>query len=233
MTTQRDEAHEATLELLDFLRRELLLWFGIMVLSFILLASSIYLYDNVNSVDLSRDYVAVDRAGQYLTPSPLNKPSQLNIDEIEEWISESLEYCLTFDWQSYGYISSQCNSNIFSLNVVPDEFISRGAHFQKQLKESNIVSTLLDNRTSMSIDIDSANFIKEGVRTYQRGVFQQNQGWVNVEDTRYIYEFEYVFRIKMVGQNLDAPIRYQVLVERTSELLRWHGLAMRSVLSLE
>lgn len=233
MATQRDRAHEATLDLLDFLRRELLLWFGIMMLSFILLASSIYLYDNVNSVDLSRDYVAVDRAGQYLTPTPRTKPSQLNIDEIEEWITESLEYCLTFDWQSYGYISSQCNSNIFSLNAVPDDFISRGAHFQKQLKDSNIVSTLLDNRTSMSIEIDSASFIKEGVRTYQRGVFQQNLGWRNVADTRYIYEFEYVFRIKMVGQSLDAPIRYQVLVERTSELLRWHGLAMRSVLSLE
>lgn len=233
MAKQHDEAHKATLDLLDFLRRELMLWSAIMVLSLIVLITAIYLYDNVNSVDLNRDYVAVDMSGKYLAPTPLNKPSLLNISEIEEWATESIEYCLSFDWQSYGYISSQCNSNIFSSNLVPDEFISRGAHFQKQLRDSNLLPTLLDNRTSMSIEIESIRFVDEGVRTYQRGVFQENVGWRNVRDMRYIYEFEYTFRIKMIGQDLDAPIRYQVLIERTSELLRWHGLAMRSVLSLE
>ncbi|WP_038194424.1 hypothetical protein [Vibrio nigripulchritudo] len=233
LSEKYDKAHEATLDLLDFLRRELLLWFGIMMLSLVVLATALYLYDNANSVDLSRDFVAVDRAGKYLTPTSLRKPSHLNIDEIENWVTESLEFCMSFDWQSYGYISSQCNSTVFSSNTVPDEFISRGAHFQMQLRNSNILNTLLDNRTSMNIEIESAKFVGEGIRTYERGIFKQNEGWKNVPDTRYIYEFEYVFRIKMIGQKLDAPIRYQVLVERTSELLRWHGLAMRSVLSLE
>ena len=233
MTKETDYSHEAILTLLNFERKEFLIWFVNSWLALILAVGAVIQYVNVQSDDNNRDFVAVTREGQYLAPSPKKEPSSLSKDEVEQWMLDSIFYCMTFDYQSYGFISSECNSSVFSTNTVSGSSETKGQQFQRQLKESGIIDILLTNQTSTSIDIMSSKFVDSGVRSYKEMKYQQGGQLIPKIDSRYTYEFEVVFKIDMEGQKLDAPIRYQVLVERISEALRWHGLAIRSVLSLD
>ncbi|USD35511.1 MULTISPECIES: hypothetical protein [Vibrio] len=235
MKSSHDSAHVAIISLNNYIRLELVIWFIIAWLSIGLAGYTVYLYNSATSEDVNREFIPVNRSGGYLEPIARDKPSHLNDQEVENWVTEKLSYCLTFDWQSYGYISSNCNSEIFSTNYVPYSFVTRGQDFQKQLKDSNIIPTLMSNKTSMTIKIEEARLVQAEVREYDATYLSSDgsRQWIPYKDKRYIYEFEYTFRIEMSGQKLDAPIRYQVLVERTSELFRWHGLAIRSVLSLD
>ncbi|MCG9579578.1 hypothetical protein L1D14_25555 [Vibrio tubiashii] len=228
----KDNAHAATLKLQHFLKIEFLIWFANTWLALGLCLYTAFQYNTVQSIDVNRSYIPTTLDSEYLIEIPNNKPSPATSLDVEEWLTDALEFCLTFDFQSYGHVSSECNSRKFSTVTISNSTETKGQHFQRQLQEAGLLDILIQNKTSMTIEIMNVEFITEGVRTYNEKRLKED-GFVSIVDNRYVYEFEVTFKVKMVGQKLDVPIRYQVLVERTSMYLRTNGLAIRSVLSLQ
>lgn len=228
----KDAGHEAIIVLRRYQQKELLIWFANMWLAALLTVGALVQYINVQSEDVNRDFISVTLDGKYLEPSPATKPSPLSNLEVEQWMLDSIYYCMTFDYQSYGFVSSICNSDIFATTLLPSGLETHGQHFQSQLKEAGIIDIMFENQTSSTINVLSSKLIDAQPQTFTE-LIKRPSGDYEQDKTRYTYEFDVVFKIEMAGQKLDAPIRYQILVERVSETTRWHGLAVRSVLSLD
>ena len=137
------------------------------------------------------------------------------------------------DWQSYGYARAKCISQVMSLRKLPFSQESRGHYFYRQLEESGITSLLIDQRTFMSPEIEDIRLVSQGIKTFEHERLTRTGLPDTRVEKRYMYEYEVVMKLNMIGQKLDAPVKYQVLIERQSQLLREHGLGIRSIVSVE
>ncbi|ELP5729315.1 hypothetical protein QTV44_002582 [Vibrio vulnificus] len=151
---------------------------------------------------------------------------------VQNWTVDSLKHCLTFDYLNYTTTASNCTVNVFSLNRFKNETKTKGQEFYHSLEQSGILSILMNTRTAMTVDIESVEFISEGLKTRTLTLIK-NGDEVDETQSIYQYEFEIVMRIKIIGQALDAPIRYIVTTERMSDMVRKSGLAIRNVISKE
>lgn len=227
---QGDEALQAVLNLDRHIREQLILWFINAVLAILILLFCMYKSDSVNRVDRNRNYISVNTNNVLIETEPKTKAAQYPEETIRGWLLDSLELCLMFDYQNYASVSNHCNAHIFSLNKPPNSSLRHGQAFYRQLERSGIVSTLIDNQTSMRIQIDSSELHKQGLRNFK---YVTSEYGDSVTEPLYTYEYNVVFRIKMDGQKLDAPIKYRVVVEKMSPLIREFPLGIRSIVSLE
>ncbi|MEI8659212.1 hypothetical protein [Vibrio sp. Hal054] len=231
----RDEALEAILAFNSFQKRECINWFLNMWLSIALVMLSYGIYKQVTSVDVNRSYVAVNPEKEPINPISTRLPINTSDKEIGDWMLASLRKCLNFDWRSYAFTKNKCNADIFAMTKMPFSQVTRGEDFYNKLEESGITGLLITNKTSMDVSIQDVELVSKGLRTYS---YEQESGDPSElpkleTESFYVYEFNMMMTINMVGQKLDAPIRYQVLLQRTSQLVRENGLSIRSVLSLE
>lgn len=233
MTKTTDHTHNEILKYNRHIRREIVLWFIVLILSFPLMLNAARIWLTVESNDYNRSYVAVNDAYQPMKATPRTKPMEgHDAAFVQNWTVESLKRCLTFDYLNYTTTASNCTVNIFSLNKFSNETKTRGQEFYYSLEQSGILSILMNTRTAMTVDIESVDFIDEGLKT-RTLTFVRNGNEVSETQSIYQYEFEIVMRIKIVGQALDAPIRYVVTTERMSDMFRKSGLAIRNVISKE
>lgn len=235
-----DNALQSILNLDRHLRQNVVLWFFNMLLALIVLIYGFYKADTVVSADRTRDYAAVnpnDQLHKRRHPNaaiertyPLSSEQELG---LEAWLEESLVECLTFDYRNYADVSNYCIANIMSLNRVPDTNARRGQLFYRRLARSGIIPTLLENQTSMTVSIESLTPKNKGLESYSTIVRNAKGEYEDVTQSIYVYEYEIVMRIHMTGQRLDAPIRYQVILERMNPLVREIAVGIRSVVSLD
>ncbi|EGQ9239463.1 hypothetical protein M2G93_16860 [Vibrio vulnificus] len=229
-----DPALQSILNLDRYLRQQLLIWFFNSIIALSLLIFSFVKADSVASADRNRDYTPTNSSGELLKRSTTGQPADAKtLAELDSWVAASIQYCLTFDYQNYADVVNFCNTAIFSLNSVPNSPERRGHLFYKSLEQSGIVRTLMDNKTTMTIAIDKIKKNAHGLRIFDYISEDQNGEITNLEQRIYIYEYELTFRIIMQGQKLDAPIRYQVLVEKMSPLVREMPVGIRSIVSIE
>lgn len=228
-----DHIHNEILKYNRHIRREIVLWFIVLILSFPLMLNAARIWLTVESNDHSRSYVAVNDAYQPMKATPRTKPMEAHDAVfVQNWTVDSLKHCLTFDYLNYTTTASNCTVNVFSLNRFKNETKTKGQEFYHSLEQSGILSILMNTRTAMTVDIESVEFISEGLKTRTLTLIK-NGDEVDETQSIYQYEFEIVMRIKIIGQALDAPIRYIVTTERMSDMVRKSGLAIRNVISKE
>lgn len=222
----KDFAHEKALQYRTFIRVELILWFGLMILGFFVLLYALYQWNSVTSTDYNRGYISVnDQRTPLVTTSRLKPHRYLSNTEILEWAKDHLIECMTFDHQSYEIVKAKCTSEIFSTNRTFNDQRNLGQLFYDALETAEVIRYLKANKTSMTIDIMDSNFVDEKLKTYHDPDRKLRPKQV------YTYQFEIEFRILMHGQDLDAPIVYDVQVERMNEAHRRIALGIRSVIS--
>ncbi|MDN3661065.1 hypothetical protein [Vibrio agarivorans] len=225
-----DPALQAVLDLDRHMREQLVIWFINAIIAIVILLFCMYKSDTVSRVDRNRNYISVDTRNVLIESQSKRQPASYDNEEIQGWLLNSLEQCMMFDYQNYASVANHCNAHIFSLNMPPNTAVRHGQAFYRQLERSGIIRTLIDNRTAMRIQIDSSTLHKEGVRDFK---YITSVLGDMVTESLYTYEYDVVFRIKMDGQKLDAPIKYRVVVEKMSPLIREFPLGVRSIVSLE
>ncbi|MDD9175970.1 hypothetical protein PVK62_08190 [Aliivibrio sp. S3MY1] len=219
-----DPAMQAAIEYGQFIRKEIVFWFGIMWVSFGLVIHTAYQFYTIQSFDYNRGYIAINDHETPLKTTPLTQPHPNKSDaEIIEWAIKNLTYCLTFDNVSYAMISSECNANKFSLNRQKEnsEF-NHGQLFYRALEKSELIKIMISNSTSMTVDIKNVVLKNKGIK--QRATPSGMKGF-------YTYELDMTLRFLIYGQRLDAPIRYIVTLERMSEISRREAIGIRSMVS--
>ncbi|MBF4374377.1 DotI/IcmL/TraM family protein [Vibrio anguillarum] len=213
-----DHTQQAIFDYQRFLRKELVKWFTAFLLLVGLLILSVLQLYSINSRDINRDYHPVDKMQRTLQPTRLDKPhASLSKAEVMAWTMDNLKYCMTFDYINYAIVSNYCNTNVFSLNPSRDSQYNNGQLFYRALEKSELIKTLISNKTSMTIEyIDVAEVTRP-----------------NPTPRYYTYNYQMTFKIIMQGQKLDAPIIYDVATQRMGELQRSSALGIRSVISNE
>ncbi|WP_281188459.1 hypothetical protein [Vibrio harveyi] len=233
-TKKGDPALQAVLNLDRYNRQQLLIWFMNCLISLCLLTYNFYKADSVASADRNRDYTATNTNGELLHTSKRSQPvDPQSYEEMDEWLLQSVKRCMTFDYRNYADVTNFCNTNVFSLNRIPNSVNRRGHLFYRTLEQSGIVKTLMDNKTTMTVLIDEYHPVQNGVRDFSYLSEDSDGNIINTVNKVYIYEYQMTFRIKMEGQKLDAPIRYQILVEKMSPLVRELPMGIRSIVSIE
>ncbi|ACH64806.1 hypothetical protein ACTFQF_00855 [Aliivibrio fischeri] len=219
-----DPAMKAALDYNEFVRKEIVYWFALMVISIGLLTHTAYQFYTIQSFDYNRGYIAINDFNSPLKITPVTKPHPRKTDEeIIQWAIDSLRFCLTFDNVSYAMISSECNANKFSLNKQKDnENFNHGQLFYRALEKSELIKIMISNNTSMTVDIQEATMKSKGIK--RRMTSRGERGF-------YTYELNMIIRFLIYGQPLDAPIKYQVTLERMSEVSRREAIGIRSVIS--
>lgn len=226
MNTDTDPAHDALIIYQRYIRKELILWFFTSIISVIIFLYTLVQWNSITSEDLARGYIAVDDNGQQLKTTPVDEPHPvMKSDDILDWLNESLVDCMTFDSFSYEVKKAHCSANVFSTNRSYNDNYNLGQQFYAALEKADVISILKANRTSMTIEIVDAEFKEEKVQRYPTRTKSGRQ------PAYYTYFYQLEFKILMHGQNLDAPIVYDVRVERMSETNRRNGLGIRSVIS--
>ncbi|MBY7854259.1 DotI/IcmL/TraM family protein [Vibrio fluvialis] len=211
-----DPAQQAILDYIHFLRKEVVRWFCIALLLIALIIYSLVQLKSVTSQDVNRSYVGIDRSGREMQPDYTDLPHSTKSDsEVMQWAISKLKYCMTFDYVNYASISNQCNAGIFSLQSSPDPDLSYGQFFYSALEKADLIKNMIDNQTSMTI---------EYIHTEQSEKPKKVKGI-------YSYFFKFTFRVQMQGQILDAPIQYDVTVQRMANVIREDGLGIQSVIS--
>lgn len=228
LKSKNDHAQEAIINHYYFSRKQLVIWFCFMWASLFIFMYAIYQYHSVNIKTQTRAYVAIDRSNKPLTPTSLSKPAKQTPEEIKEWMLETIKYCMTFDYLNYAMIYNECNTKLFTLNSFVG--MTKGEVFYSALEKSGLIGLMINNYSAMSIDVINAEYISEGVREYNETVTRKG-GMINRVRRYYSYDFTVTFKINMVNQEVDAPIVYDVRVERMSELNRESGVALRYVIS--
>ncbi|ENI4488038.1 DotI/IcmL/TraM family protein [Vibrio fluvialis] len=211
-----DPAQQAILEYIQFLRNEVVRWFFVALLLVVLIIYSLFQLKSVRSQDVNRSYVGIDRAGRELQPDYTDLPhSTKSESDVMQWTISKLKYCMTFDYVNYASISNECNANIFSLQSSPDPDLTYGQFFYRALEKADLVKNMIDKKTSMTIEYIKTQKSEEPRKV--KGI--------------YSYFFKFTFRIQMQGQVLDAPIEYDVAVQRMTNVIREDGLGIQSVIS--
>ncbi len=222
-----DTCHETIVQYQRFIRKELVLWFGIMVSSIFVLIYTYIQWYAVSSYDYNRGYIAVTDEGTPLYPTRLTKPHPtLTAEDIKSWVERELQRCMTFDRYSYETTKARCSAEIFSTNRTFDDSYSLGQTFYQALEVAEVISVLKANNTSMTIEILDSKFMNEGVKVYRSPAPEKMR-----DRAYYTYNYRIEFKVMMHGQDLDAPIKYDVAVERMLETNRRLGIGIRSVIS--
>ena len=224
---KNDLAQSAIIEHYYFVRKETVRWFLALWLSIFILAYAVYQYHSVSIRIQTRAYIAIDREDKPLTPSSLLKPSPLTKEEIQEWMIDKIKYCMDFDYLNYALIYNECNTKFFTLNSFTG--MTKGEVFYSALEKSGLISLMINNLSAMSIEVMDVSYKSEGIREYKEIVTTPNGMRTNVKKY-YSYDYIVTFKINMVNQEVDAPIVYDVRVERMSELNREIGFALSYVI---
>lgn len=219
-----DHAHEAMLAYQVFIRKELIIWFCTMMLSIIIVTYALVQWHYVTSFDYNRGYIAINDQQTPLKLTSMNKPHPtMSSSDIKIWLEDSLSECLTFDSLNYEIMKAYCSANVFSTNRPVNDSKTYGHLFYEALEDAEVIQALKSNNTSMTIEIVDSDFLDEGLTTYKK----YNGGQQQI----YTYNYRVQFKIMMYNQNLDAPIIYDIKVERMLESNRRIALGIRSVIS--
>lgn len=212
----QDPAQNAIQRHIEFLRGEIVIWFLVLVMLTLLGLYDIYQLYQVQSTDYNRDFVPVDSDNKQMVPDFINKPHpRMTTEDVLDWTIKQVKFCMTFDYINYASVSNYCNANIFTLRSSPNPDLSYGQYFYNALEKSDIVKTLIDNRTSMTIE-----YVDTQIKAPPSEI-----------NNVYSYPFEFEFKVQMQGQKLDAPIVYDVTVQRVSLWQRRSGLGIQFVIS--
>ena len=228
VTKKNDLAQSAIIEHYYFVRKETVMWFFALWFSIFILGYAVYQYYSVTIRIQTRAYIAVDRENNPLTPTSLLKPSPLSEEEIQDWMIDKIKYCMDFDYLNYALIYNECNTKFFTLNSFTG--MTKGEVFYKALEKSGLISLMINNLSALSIEVMDVSYKSEGVREYKE-IVTTPIGMETKVRKYYSYDYTVTFKINMVSQEVDAPIVYDVRVERMSELNREIGFALRYVIS--
>lgn len=237
-----DSSHEALLAFGQRLRQEFIINFYLLLISLLALGFSIYVYTSTVSKRPETGYIAVNPDKSYLRSTDVKTPLKASDEQLlDDWVRDKLVYCLTMDFTNAAQVISSCTSNVFSSyrgkvernNWSTNGSLTAGQIFYKAIADSNLISLLLDNRTTMTIELISLSRREEGI--YQRKVKynhpdepEMGEQIVNLRPT-YRYVYDAVYKFKMEGLRVDAPIKYEIIVERVGERSREFPVAFRSV----